>query len=559
MDARTPLQVVWFKRDLRWLDHQPLLQASRCGPVLPLLVVEPELWQQADASARQWAFARECIAELREALAALGQPLVVRVGDVVAVLERARRRLGVAGLWSHEETGNGWTFARDRRVAAWARRHGLPWRELPQFGVVRGLRHRDGWARRWEAQMAEPPCPAPGRLPPLTGIEPGPLPSAADLGLAPDPCPERQRGGRSAGLALLESFLAERGQAYHRELSSPLTAFRSCSRLSPHLAWGSLSLREVVQASRAGCFRAGADAGEAHPTTSTITVAGANTSERRVRAVPLRARRAFEERLHWHCHFIQKLESQPDLEFSELHPLMAGLRDGEADWLEQPQAERLAAWSEGRTGLPFVDACMRALIAGGWINFRMRAMLMSVASYHLWLPWRASGLVLARRFVDYEPGIHWCQCQMQSGTTGINAIRLYNPIKQGIDHDPEGLFIRRWLPELGPLPAALVHEPWRLDPLQQELLGWQLGRDYPAPIVDAAAAARAARDHIHARRRERGFAELAAAIQQRHGSRRGGRPTSSRGPARRTGRRSRRQASAGGGNGGATQLALDLG
>ncbi len=102
MTGRTPLQVVWFKRDLRLHDHRPLLEASRRGPVLPLLVVEPELWQQPDASGRQWAFASESIADVREALAALGQPLVVRVGEVVAVLERARRQLGVAALWSHE-------------------------------------------------------------------------------------------------------------------------------------------------------------------------------------------------------------------------------------------------------------------------------------------------------------------------------------------------------------------------------------------------------------------------------------------------------------------------
>jgi deoxyribodipyrimidine photo-lyase len=520
-----PVQIVWFKRDLRVVDHQPLLQACRRGPVLPLAVVEPELWRQADASGRQWAFCAESLEELRRALADLGQPLVVRVGAVEQVLERARRSFGVAGLWSHEETGNGWTYARDLQVAAWARCHGIPWVEIPQFGVIRRLTSRDGWARRWEERMAGPVVPAPQALEPLPALEPGALPTAVSLGLAPDPCPDRQPGGRRAGLALLESFLGGRGARYHRELSSPLTAFGSCSRLSPHLAWGTLSLREVVQASRQR--RGGLE--------------GLPPAER---TAWRRALRGFEERLHWHCHFVQKLEDQPDLEVRELHPLTAGLR------LSDP--ERLAAWAEGCTGLPFVDACMRALIASGWINFRMRAMLMSVASYHLWLPWRESGLQLARLFVDYEPGIHWSQCQMQSGTTGINTIRVYNPIKQGQDHDPDGVFLRRWLPELAAVPAVHLHEPWTMAPALQERIGCVLGVHYPLPIVDPLAAARDARERIWARRRELGFAELADAIQQRHGSRRSGLQASG-------GRRRRRRPQGEAADGSARQMVLDLG
>ncbi|CAK6696143.1 FAD-binding domain-containing protein [Synechococcus sp. BA-124 BA4] len=475
-----PVQVVWFKRDLRAADHQPLVQASCRGPVLPLVVVEPDLWRQSDVSARQWAFCAESLEDLRRVLSGLGQPLVLRIGTVEEVLEQIRRRFGIAGLWSHEETGNGWTYARDRRVARWARIHSIPWIEIPTFGVIRRLDNRNGWARRWEARMAEPVAPPPDAMQPLHGLDPGAIPSASDLGLTADPCPGRQIGGRAAGLAVLESFLNGRGARYHRELSSPLTAFESCSRLSPHFAWGTLSMREVVQRSR----RSG--------------------------AAPM----GFEARLHWHCHFIQKLESQPDLEFRELHPLTAGLR------ISDPG--RLAAWAEGRTGLPFVDACMRALIATGWINFRMRAMLMSVASYHLWLPWRESGLHLARLFVDYEPGIHWSQCQMQSGTTGINTIRIYNPVKQGQDHDPRGAFIRQWLPELAGVPAVHLHEPWTMAVVTQQRVGCVLGVHYPVPIVKTDDAAREARARIWAARQERGFAELADAIQHRHGSRRSG-------------------------------------
>jgi len=517
------LQVVWFKRDLRVVDHAPLLEAAQRGPVLPLYVVEPELWQQPDASARQWAFAREGLEELRLALAALGQPLVVRCGAVPQVLEQARRRLGMVALWSHEETGNGWTYARDRQVAAWCRRHGIPWCEVPQFGVVRPLPSRRGWAQRWEGRMAEPLQLPPASLPPLEGVEPGALPTAEQLGLAPDDPPQRQRGGRSQGTALLASFLAQRSRRYHAELSSPLTAAQSCSRLSAHLSWGTVSLREVVQACRV----------------RRQELAGQPAQGR----WPLALQR-FEERLHWHCHFIQKLEDQPDLEQRELHPLTAGLRQGDG--------ERLAAWAQGRTGLPFVDACMRSLRATGWLNFRMRAMLMSVASYQLWLPWRDSGLELARLFIDYEPGIHWSQCQMQSGTTGINTIRIYNPLKQGLDHDPQGRFIRRWLPELAVVPAVYLHQPWTMPLELQRRLGCELGRDYPLPIVNWAEAAALARDRLWGLRRQQGFAAAADAIQHRHGSRRSGLARS--GGRRRTGRAAARAAAEASG-----QLSLDLG
>lgn len=170
-----PVQIVWFKRDLRVADHQPLLQASRLGPVLPLLVVEPELWQQSDASARQWAFCAESLAELRQALAELGQPLVVRIGPALDVLERARRQFAIAGLWSHQETGNGWTYDRDRQVAQWALSHGIPWTQVPSFGVIRRLRSRNGWARRWEERMAEPLAPPPPVLPCLGALIPVPF------------------------------------------------------------------------------------------------------------------------------------------------------------------------------------------------------------------------------------------------------------------------------------------------------------------------------------------------------------------------------------------------
>ncbi len=495
---KPPLQIVWFKRDLRSEDHRPLAKAAAEGLVLPLYVAEPELWQQPDMSGRQWAFATECLSELREALFALGQPLIVRSGAVTEVLEDIARAHPIAALWSHEETGNLWTYERDRQVAAWCRTAGIPWHQERQNGVIRRLKTRDGWARRWDSFMAEAVTPAPPALQPIPGFDPGEIPGAGALGLVPDPCPQRQSGGRRNGFERLESFLFSRGEAYRTAMSSPVTAFQACSRLSPHLAWGSLSPREIAQAtwSRQRALR------EA-PKGTTGSWRGALSS--------------FTGRLHWHCHFMQKLEDAPDLEHTNLHRAYDGLRPN------TPDAERLAAWQKGETGLPFVDACMRALAASGWMNFRMRAMLMAIASQHLWLDWRKPGEHLARLFTDYEPGIHWPQVQMQSGTTGINTVRIYNPVKQGHDQDPDGSFTRHWLPELAEVPDAALQEPWKWDGA-----GRVLGKRYPFPIVDHLAAAKEARQKIWALRRSPAFRETANEIQSKHGSRKSGIPMTGR-------------------------------
>lgn len=485
------MQIVWFKKDLRVADHRPLAMAALRGPVLPLYIAEPDLWAGPDTSARQWVFAAECLKELQADLAALGQPLCVMMGDAVAIFRQLHQNHGVTGIWSHEETGNNWTYARDRAVAAWARDSGVPWHEVPQFGVVRRLKARDGWARAWDRRMAEPITPSPLALQPLQGDWPTSVPGPSALGLAPDPCPYRQSGGRTAALSSLSSFLFERGRDYRFQMSSPLTAFDACSRLSPHLTWGNISMREVAQvsAARMEALRNSSDADARAWRGSLISFMG---------------------RQHWHCHFMQKLEDEPRLEFENLHRAYDGVRPNVADPI------RLSAWTNGETGFPFLDACMRALNQHGWINFRMRAMLISFASHHLWLPWRASGLHLARKFVDYEAGIHWPQVQMQSGTTGINTIRIYNPVKQGMDQDPSGAFIRAQIPELRAVPDAFIHKPW-LWPEAERLR-------YPKPIVDNATAAKAARDILYGLRKATEHRLETARIADKHGSRRAGLP-----------------------------------
>ncbi|MBS0543305.1 MAG: deoxyribodipyrimidine photo-lyase [Proteobacteria bacterium] len=484
-------QVVWFKRDLRLHDHAALAQAAARGPVLCLYIVEPSLWAQPDAASQHYRFVIESLRELYVALRQHGGSLHVVTGEAVAVLDRLQALAPFAALHSHEETGNGASYTRDRAVAAWCRAHGVAWHEYPQFGVVRRLRDRDTWQGRWEAHVAAIQHALPTHIgfASLPWTEPPP-PGAAGLGLIDDDPPRRQPGGRSAGLDVLHSFLSERSSQYRGGISSPLSAPSACSRLSPYLAWGCLSLREVVQATRAEIE------------------ALAPGDERRRKGLA-----AFLSRLYWHCHFIQKLESEPALEFRNLHRGYDGLR--EPDW----NPAHFDALLAGRTGWPLVDACVAMLRETGWLNFRMRAMLVSVAAYPLWLHWRPVGEWLARQFLDYEPGIHWSQMQMQSGTTGINTTRVYNPVKQARDHDPQGRFVRRWLPAMRRVPDAWLFEPWRMPDDIQQRCGVRVGEDIAAPLVDLEDATRAAKARVHALRAQPEIRAAKAAIVKKHGSR----------------------------------------
>lgn len=475
------VQVVWFKRDLRLADHAPFSMAVQSGAVLPVCIIEPDYWVQPDTSHRQWVFFSSSLNDLARSLSALGGGIWVMVGDAVAMLERVRQLHPCMTLWSHEETGNAWTYARDRRVIQWCRDHHITWLEAPSNGVVRRLGHANQWGSIRAQRMAAPPLPIPdGSIEWATRLDSDVYRGGYGWQVAGE---RTQEGGRKAGLSLLQSFINGRGQRYLAHLATPHGASSHCSRLSPHIAWGTLSVREIEQAVMAAC--------ESTPISESTG----------------RSMAAFLSRLSWRCHFVQKLERNPSIETDCVHPLFESLRP------RQPNETYFEAWQAGKTGYPLVDACMRALRQTGWLTFRMRAMLMSFASYHLWLDWRVTGPLLARLFTDYEAGIHWYQCQMQSGVTGINAIRMYDPIKQSKVNDPQGTFIRQYLPELKNVPLAYLHEPWRWD-----------GADYPSPIVGHSTAIRAARDAISACRHDPDFKPHQQAIVSQLATRKRKRP-----------------------------------
>jgi len=490
------IQVVWFKRDLRTVDHRPLAEAAIAGPVLPLYVVEPQYWALPDTSKRQWLVQDSAVQELSRRLSHLGAPLIVRVGQVVDVLEKIHASVGISRLLAHEETGNLWTFQRDNAVRAYCRSKGIPFVEYSQTGIIRGPRARDQWASHHSHFMAEPVVPEPSQLVGVTGAKVLALPSIERLGLTDDGCDAPQSGTRECAFGLIESFLSGRGANYRRGMSSPLSGAESCSRLSVPLTTGAVSVREALQHLYAARRRL-------------VEM----PSDRRM--IPVTAVDSLIARLHWRGHFMQKLESEPELEIRSFHPVHQLAR---AEMI--PNDETLELWASGNTGIPFVDACMRSLIATGWLNFRMRAMVQSFASYHLGLDWHASGERLARLFSDYEPGIHWPQVQMQSGQTGINTPRIYNPVKQGQDQDPDGRFTRKWIPELANTPLAFLQTPWL----------WREGDvdGYREAIIDPQMAARAARARLTALRQEQGYKTAAQEVYRKHGSRK--RPIKNKNP-----------------------------
>ena len=472
--------IVWFKRDLRIHDHLPLVQASKYNQVLPLYIFEPELWKQPDHSYRHYFYLKESLNDLEKELKSLGANLTVMVGNAPDIFGRLHSRYNIKTIFSHEETWNLWTYDRDRAVRSWARDSKVEWIETPKNGVVRNLDDRNGWSRKWYATMSASLIHPPKKIN-CINCKSDIIPEALHLSLSSKQAVSPQPATRLAAISNLNSFLHSRGHNYTFEMSSPVTAEKSCSRISPYLAFGQISVREVYQ-----------------------------LTEKRIRELRgvdtkySKSLKSFSSRLRWHCHFMQKLEDQPNIEINTLHSSFETLRPSFGD------QKLLNAWANGTTGYPMIDACMRYLNATGWLNFRMRAMLVSFASYHLWLDWRQTASHLARQFLDYEPGIHYSQIQMQSGTTGMNSIRIYNPIKQGMDQDPDGTFIRKWVPELKDIPKQFIHQPWLLE---------NSSLNYSKPIVDEKLARTAAQEKIYSLKKQIKNSVETASLVQKHASR----------------------------------------
>ena len=440
---KEPINIFWFKRDLRLLDNEPLNKAvSQKEKLLLIYCFEPSLKKNKHYSTKHWNFIKESINDLNIYLKNIDTHIHTYNKEITDVLKEIQEKFIVKKIFSHNETGLNVTFERDILLKEFCQNNSIQWEEEINNGVFRGLKNRKNWIKKWRDHMKSPVVLFKGEKNDFINIKKKQNFKVKDSKIL-------QKGGVSSGIKYLDSFLDSRHTKYQNNISKPEASRTSCSRLSPYMSWGNISTRYAWQRAKE----------QIQNGKSKFQLNG------------------FTSRLRWQAHFIQKFEMECQMEFRSVNK-------GYQNLVKPINKKFISAWEKGKTGYPLVDASMRCVVETGYLNFRMRALLVSFLTHHLWQPWQSGVIHLARNFLDFEPGIHYSQFQMQAGETGINMIRIYNPTKNAKEHDKEGVFIKKWIPELKKIPTPLLFEPWKMSLIDQETYECKIGKDYPNPIVE---------------------------------------------------------------------------
>ncbi len=484
MRKKEKISVVWLKRDLRLHDNEAISSAlNKANRVLLLYVFEDSLRDDPHYNERHFNFIKESLVDLNSSLAAFNSKVLIVQGEVIPVFNKLLSSYKIEEIFSHQETGILVTYYRDQSIKRFCKNNLIIWRENINNGVFRGLKNRKGWALKWKDYMLSKPFvfdDSDHKLFSRDEVE-NLEKSFAVPSLTTPTVSNFQKGGTRMAEKYLSTFFESRYRNYMLHISKPLLSRKGCSRVSPYMAWGNLSIRQVFQKALA----------------------------RRDQTSNTKPLDAFISRLQWQAHFIQKFEMEDTMEFLSLNK---GYHELKKDISEEYQD----AWKKGMTGYPLVDACMRCLNETGYLNFRMRALVVSFFTHNLWQPWQDATKHLSQMFLDFEPGIHYPQLQMQAGETGINMIRIYNPVKNSHEHDPDAVFIKKWVPELAKLDIHFAHEPYNMTRIEQILNEFELGKDYPRPIVDLQLSRKKASDILWKMRKDEKVREENFRILEKH-------------------------------------------